>query len=455
MAEALGLAASIIAVLQITNSVVSVCYDYSAAVQGTSWELPRVRTEMESLRNVLQTLEPLAKQAEFASLVAGTRLPTLNLLCGPRGLLQNCFDEVKRLDERLKSPSWSDGFGPKRRAFIQALRWPLKEAETRKSLENIGRFKDTLVLAITADQTYASGFESAIHKCRLLLTTIYRTLALAIQDLSLSTNIIALDTQEDVRLVKNTALEMQEDIRSTKNKTQREAIHRWLSAPDPSTNHNRACRSRQATTGSWFLESEAYTHWKEQSSLLWLHGKAGCGKTILSSTIITEVLQKHHLKSGVAVAYFYFDFNDLEKQNSDKMIRSLITQLSGQFTKKLKELELLFSSCNKGERQPDIGRLMTALKEIVEGFDETYIILDALDECSDRQELLDNVEEIQGWGLSQLHMLLTSRRLTDIEETLNLLTDSQNRICIQSALVDADILTYIHNRLQNDRLLKR
>jgi hypothetical protein len=95
------------------------------------------------------------------------------------------------------------------------------------------------------------------------------------------------------------------------------------------------------------------------------------------------------------------------------------------------------------------------LKEIVEGFDETYIILDALDECSDRQELLDNVEEIQGWGLSQLHMLLTSRRLTDIEETLNLLTDSQNRICIQSALVDADILTYIHNRLQNDRLLKR
>ena len=153
MAEALGLVASIIAVLQITNSVVSVCYDYRAAVQGSSWELPRVRAEMESLRNVLQTLEPLAKQAEFASPVAGTRLPTLNLLCGLRSLLQNCFDEVKRLDGRLKSPSWNDGFGPKRRAFVQALRWPLKESETKKALENIGRFKDTLVLGITADQT--------------------------------------------------------------------------------------------------------------------------------------------------------------------------------------------------------------------------------------------------------------------------------------------------------------
>jgi hypothetical protein len=151
MAEVLGLAASIIAVLQITNSVISVCHDYSAAVQGASWELPQVRAEMEGLRNVLQTLEPLAKQAEFANPIVRTRLSTLNLLCGTSGLLQNCLNEVTRLDERLKSPSWRDRFGPKRKAFIQALRWPLMETETKKALGNIDRFRDTLALAITAD----------------------------------------------------------------------------------------------------------------------------------------------------------------------------------------------------------------------------------------------------------------------------------------------------------------
>ena len=151
--EGLGLAASIVAVLQITNSVVSLCHDYSAAVQGASWELPQIRAEVENLRNVLQKLEPLAKQAEFADPSTGTRLPTLDMLRGPRGLLQKCLDELQSLEKRLRFPSWNNKFGPKKRAVIQALRWPLKEAETKQTLQNIGRFTETLSLAITMDQT--------------------------------------------------------------------------------------------------------------------------------------------------------------------------------------------------------------------------------------------------------------------------------------------------------------
>ena len=154
MAEGLALAASVIAVLQITNTVISVCYDYSAAAKDAAWELSQVTAEMESLRNVLQTLESLAKQAEFASPTAGTRLPTLALLRGPQGLLLHCLNEIKGLEKKLKTPSWTDriGFGPKRKAFTQALRWPLNKAETKETLVNIGRFKNTFNLAITADE---------------------------------------------------------------------------------------------------------------------------------------------------------------------------------------------------------------------------------------------------------------------------------------------------------------
>ena len=38
----------------------------------------------------------------------------------------------------------------------------------------------------------------------------------------------------------------------------------------------------------------------------------------------------------------------------------------------------LLSFCNKGERQPAVEGLLLVLKEVVEGFDETYIVLDAL-----------------------------------------------------------------------------
>jgi hypothetical protein len=45
----------------------------------------------------------------------------------------------------------------------------------------------------------------------------------------------------------------------------------WLSAPDPSTNHNKACEHRQAETGLWLLESAKFTEWKERAaSRLWL-----------------------------------------------------------------------------------------------------------------------------------------------------------------------------------------
>ncbi|SLM39321.1 P-loop containing nucleoside triphosphate hydrolase [Lasallia pustulata] len=443
MAEGLALAASIVAILQITNSVISVCHGYGAAAKDAPWELSKVNAEMKSLRNVLQTLQPLAEQAEFASPSAGTRLPTLALLCGPRGLLNCCLDEVRRLDERLENPSWSDSFGPKKKAFIQALRWPLNKAETMKVLDDVSRYRNILNLAITADQT---------------------TLTLEIQKLSILTNDIVLGTQRDVCLIKDLASDMHADVQSTKSitlgiqlGTEREKIHRWLSAGalDPSINQNRASRSRQANTGLWFVKSETFTYWKASSALVWLHGKAGCGKTVLSSTIINAVLQEPQSKSEIAVAYFYFDFNDVEKQKSDKMIRSLITQLSRQSKKKLNKLEALFSFCDNGERQPDVEGLLRVLKEVLEGFDETYIVLDALDECTDRKELLERMGEIQGWKLRQLRMLVTSRWLIDIKESLEPLTESRGRICIQSSLVDADILTYVRGRLQNDRDLKR
>lgn len=50
-------------------------------------------------------------------------------------------------------------------------------------------------------------------------------------------------------------------------------IHQWLSPPDPSLNHNAACKKRQPTTGAWFIEGDQFDKWKRSSnSFLWLHG---------------------------------------------------------------------------------------------------------------------------------------------------------------------------------------
>ena len=272
----------------------------------------------------------------------------------------------------------------------------------------------------------------------------------------------ALEMQKEVQALKDIAIRTENEVRSTKDLTndihrnlQLDSIRRWLAPPDPSTNHNRACRSREGTTGSWFIESEAFARWKETDALLWLHGKAGCGKTVLSSTIIAETIRECSNRSGAAVAYFYFDFNDSEKENPDKMIGSILIQLYRESSKTMDLLESLYSSCNGGQRQPDTDTLLMSLKEVIESFEETYLILDALDECSAREQLFESIKTIKEWGTSHLHMLLTSRQVEDIEEFLEPFMDSRDMIPIQSDLVDNDISSYIHERLQKDKGLKR
>jgi hypothetical protein len=53
----------------------------------------------------------------------------------------------------------------------------------------------------------------------------------------------------------------------------RESIHRWLSPPDPSTNHNIACGTHHKKTAMWFFQGNIYREWKSKGSLLWIHGK--------------------------------------------------------------------------------------------------------------------------------------------------------------------------------------
>ena len=53
----------------------------------------------------------------------------------------------------------------------------------------------------------------------------------------------------------------------------RENVHKWLSPPDPSINHNIACGTHHKKTATWFFEGSIFREWKSTGSLLWIHGK--------------------------------------------------------------------------------------------------------------------------------------------------------------------------------------
>ncbi|KAF2488658.1 HET-domain-containing protein, partial [Lophium mytilinum] len=233
-------------------------------------------------------------------------------------------------------------------------------------------------------------------------------------------------------------------------------IRQWLSPPDPSINYHKALKQRQADTGIWFLESDEFANWKiDAHSYIWLHGIPGCGKTILSSTILQNVLQYCVDNNEKVVAYFFFDFNDAQKQVPELMIRSLISQLSQQCVKMPTALETFFASCQSKKQPPSLDDLLEVLHQMILVFPQSYLILDALDECADRAVLMDLLETMAGWRLYNLHVLVTSRKEHDIESSLESIVEKQNTICLETKLVDKDIQKYVRGRLRDDKSLRK
>jgi hypothetical protein len=134
--------ASLIAVLQITASVINVCYVYQSGVRNAPRDLNRITDQLVGLRSVLESLLKLAQSEDGTG---SPRLLTLKLLNGPDGPLPKCEAELKHLKEKLEpaNSGW--------RKFGQAVTWPLKEGEVRVTLDHIERTKGILHLGLTAD----------------------------------------------------------------------------------------------------------------------------------------------------------------------------------------------------------------------------------------------------------------------------------------------------------------
>ena len=132
------------------------------------------------------------------------------------------------------------------------------------------------------------------------------------------------------------------------------------------------------------------------------------------------------------------------------MIRSLVGQLFVHCATVPSSLDGLYSSCMSGERQPSLETLLTSLHQMMTMFEEIFIVIDALDECEDRPGLVTAIQEICGWKDANCRMLVMSRREKDIEDALMSSIEEGQALCVQSALVDADIRQYVRCRLRTD-----
>ncbi|KAF8486727.1 hypothetical protein F5888DRAFT_1624592 [Russula emetica] len=238
----------------------------------------------------------------------------------------------------------------------------------------------------------------------------------------------------------------------------RESVHKWLSAPDPSTNHNIACGTHHKKAAKWFFEGNIYQEWKSKGSLLWIHGKrAPCPNflsdtPLMTSTVIEDI--KALCDAGQAsMAYFYFDFRNDNKQCLRDLLPSLLTQLSARSSPRCDILSKLYSDHGDGKNQPSDSVLTKCLKDMLSlpGQRPIYLIVDALDESpttsgipSARERVLLLLKELVDLGLPNLHICVTSRPEIDIRNAIEPLTSLRVSLHDQTGQKE-DIADYVRS----------
>jgi hypothetical protein len=136
--DPIGLVGTLIAIVEISSKLVSVCYEYRTSVKGARREISHILDEIIVVRTLVERLIDVAEQSDDAA------LPSLKAVNGPNAPLQRCLEELKDLKSALKL---NGNLKPR----SVALLWPLKQKEVEGRLAALGRIKATLQLAVGAD----------------------------------------------------------------------------------------------------------------------------------------------------------------------------------------------------------------------------------------------------------------------------------------------------------------
>jgi NACHT domain len=163
------------------------------------------------------------------------------------------------------------------------------------------------------------------------------------------------------------------------------------------------------------------------------------------------------------MAYYYFDFRDVKKQDCYGLLSSLISQLSAESDSCFQILSELYLDHGRGVRQPDIDALKKCITDMLSlpGQAPIYMIVDAIDECpnspgtpSAREEVLELIEELVDLKLPSVHLCVASRPEMDIRAVLETLTSLKISLHDERGQKE-DIMEYIRSCFRSDWRMRR
>ncbi|KAF7378010.1 HET-domain-containing protein [Mycena sanguinolenta] len=212
-------------------------------------------------------------------------------------------------------------------------------------------------------------------------------------------------------------------------------LEEWLAPPKVSDRQSELQEQQHKSTGSWLLNDSRFQKWQTTPGSLWIKGFSGTGKSVLSSMVIEEILEAY--SSRCAVAYFYFDFRN-KMQHMKTMLCSLTWQLSSKASPPHSALSQLYERLGHGTIQPPSEHLQEVLKNILSELAQSYIVIDALDECN-QADCGSLVQFICSLDLKTVHLLFTSQPLEKFHTKFKDITSIE----LDSVVTSSDIRSFV------------
>ena len=196
--------------------------------------------------------------------------------------------------------------------------------------------------------------------------------------------------ERHAKIVDQTAIAT-ELLRASEHRTRMEAKHReekiiqcetWLRPSNVRNLHNMQVSARLNGTCDWIASDEKFRKWIDKGCsenldrILCVSGAHGCGKSILSSSIVSGLEKENN-----SVLYFSFSSTDASRRTPESLVRTLLWQLIQKTTTE-NGIESLRDLVFQGH--PTTSELWQTFGAVANSSNiPIYCVIDGVDECTD------------------------------------------------------------------------
>ncbi|KAF8537665.1 vegetative incompatibility protein HET-E-1 [Trichophaea hybrida] len=395
--------ASVIAVIQISKEVLSLCVKYALDAKDAKDDIDRLSSEIAALCDVLHRVNDLTNGPDAA------KFPALRDLTMT---ISQCSSELTNLKTQLDP---GKGRRVMKRLGLHALMWPFKTEDINKFIASLERCKTTINLALSADQSVFSVFNMLY--------------LLFLQDLKQHQDLSKLHCVDGAAF--NSRLwEYESQCLPDTRVDLLQQIITWSN--DPSG----AC-------------------------IFWLNGIAGAGKSTIARTVARTWSDQNQLGGS-----FFFSKGRGDLGHAAKFFISLAAQLTNTLPsirpytcKVIEEIPDIFQRGLADQwKYLILQPLSNYVKEVSLQSKVFILVVDALDECEgddDTKLILRLLAELKTLDAIRLRVFITSRPETPIRFGFRTMPGGAHQDFvlhnISPSIIQHDISIFLKYKLENTR----